>query len=330
MLNISKSGGRVNSYSLTTVFPIDKVTKTFLMKCLRSVSLLTSPWMHTDGCNECLTLPRQRRRQGNQTCRCGDWQDETHFASLDNRERASHLKQLHIHIDDASIAIAQKRSGQLRREVSRGKSIGDIEESENVSTSSLSDYSEELTLPWGHLLRDRAYNDELASLHLIFAAVAAEELANKFKQRLVVYLHGVSFDLPTEFDGIRAGSLSFRRFSDTDPESFKGRVFVESTASSQRERSGPEGCVALLRAMAVILDTMTGLKLSEQAIGHGESETRFVAVFNEYIKPQLDSRERRGSDQLECRTAGFSRERADSSLPYKHGYVILSDDTDVF
>lgn len=83
-----------------------------------------------------------------------------------------HLKQVHLHIDDPTLVIAQNSSEQQRRDLNRSKlsSIGDAVPSSAISTENNIVFQEELKVLWSSLLVDRTYKDELASLHLFCTA----------------------------------------------------------------------------------------------------------------------------------------------------------------
>lgn len=92
--------------------------------------------------------------------------------------RAVRLQQLHLHIDDPNFVIVHKRAEQNRRDRSRSTKEGDVDDVEraNMRSSVGIGFQDDLNVPWSSLLIDRAYKDELASLHLFCAAVAAFEL----------------------------------------------------------------------------------------------------------------------------------------------------------
>lgn len=236
-------------------------------------------------------------------------------------ERAKSLREIHLHIDDPGLVIAQKRSEQARRDAARhsvwkkrSNNTGNASSEKNDEThetelQSLPGWCDELVIPWGTLLGDRKYKDELASLHLLCAASALEELASEHKQTFLIIMYGGAFVLPKDFVGMRTELLSFRRSTIDDPLQFKGRVIAEPFGCTDQDRPVLERYIAIPRDVPLLLHTASGLRIGSVSIAHGESETRFVAAFKHYIKP--------GLGVVSCQDV-------------LHSCIVISDDTDVF
>ena len=92
---------------------------------------------------------------------------------------AKELRQAHFHKDDPNYVILHKYAEQKHRDMQRLKTaIKGKEEAQRFESikSNQVGFQEDLTVPWSSLLKDWRYRDELASLHLVCAAVAGFEL----------------------------------------------------------------------------------------------------------------------------------------------------------
>lgn len=161
------------------------------------------------------------------------------------------LEQIHLHVDDPSLAIPQKAYEQSRRDTVRfavSESTADRSDEDNGVI--LPSFCSELKLPWYCLLISRNYKDEIASLHLICGAIAAEELFKEFNRRCTVFLHGGSY-LPVCFANRFPSSFVPRTWTEKDRQALKGSVILE--LSEKCNDTDHEKYFAVPRAACIIL-----------------------------------------------------------------------------
>lgn len=231
--------------------------------------------------------------------------------------RARWLRQLHLHVDDPSLVLLQKNAEQARRDSKRAGSDVVMEGVHGASHSFGIGFQEDLNVPWSSLLTDRGYKDELASLHLICGAMAALELLSETGQDCRVFLHGGSFIAPKDFNRIKLSELKPNRFPDGGVfDRRKGGVLLSKCGTVSIDM---DDHIVIPRSRCLIFDTDGTADIGGIDILHGEAETRFVSVANEYI------------------TGDYIRESQQAGTRGRHGTsheicdtLIVSDDTDVF
>ena len=240
-----------------------------------------------------------------------------------NAVRAKALHQIHLHIGDPSLLIRQKATEQYRRD--RGRFV--LSETQDlVDETSLGEmlgFQDEICLPWSSLLINRSEKDEMASLHMFCAGVAAFELLNEHSLTCSVFMHGGRFAVDTMFTQSTPQDYYPSRYDekqDTD-ESLRGSVILKRITVSSKTNQ-PLFCIP--RSRCLIFEQTGKESLGMHVLKHGESETRFVATFENYVEgPFMNHRQKYGlKSEMD---SSSMRSTASSSAT-----LIVSDDTDVF
>lgn len=133
-----------------------------------------------------------------------------------NDTYAKRLSQVHLHIDDPTLVTSQKPSEQEGRDHLRNLSVNvpsrDVEHDGLNSVSDDPGFQKALVIPWNYPFRDGRYKDEPASLHIIYSAIAIDELVEGDSDREIsIYLHGGSFAIMSHDQGKKATRITPRR-----------------------------------------------------------------------------------------------------------------------
>ena len=191
-------------------------------------------------------------------------------------------------------------------------------------------------------MSSRVIRDALCSLHLFCGAVAGIELAEEHERDVSVFLHGGCFSIDSDCIGMKArdiipdistkdetcesprdGEVSLKRKTQsvlaTAVDSVSETAEIATVGPSEtlvwRETEGREHENASLqvpRNRVLLMSRNSGLRISDMTITHGESETRFIAAFKNFVAPTLTE----SSLQLGGSSA-------------QNGCVVVSKDTDV-
>lgn len=122
--------------------------------------------------------------------------------------RSRHLTQVHLHIDDRTLVIPQKKGEQYGRDVLRNSNSGlEGVKVENVSELENLGFHKAVTVPWSSFMTCRKNRDSICSLHVFYAMIALMELAESEGLNITVFLYGECFGFPVEVVGCNVQDL---------------------------------------------------------------------------------------------------------------------------
>ena len=160
--------------------------------------------------------------------------------------RSKKLAQLHLHIDDPTLVIPQKRGEQGRRDGMRHPEDTSTEFTDNSSDGDVEQmvFHVPITIPWSSVIGSRSKRDAICSLHLFCAAVAGLELAEEGGLDVSVFLYGGCFCFQPSCVGKMAGKLlpELATLSEECLEPRAGEIML-SHASSVCVAKGPNGSI---------------------------------------------------------------------------------------
>lgn len=125
--------------------------------------------------------------------------------------RSRSMRKLHLHIDDPSLLIPQKRGEQERRDSTRtvtNETVSDAHVLQSPSELPRIGFNSPVNVPWSSLMNCRERRDAICSLHLFCGAIASMELADEHNLHITTFLHEGCFSIPDSCVGAKVGDLA--------------------------------------------------------------------------------------------------------------------------
>lgn len=134
--------------------------------------------------------------------------------------------------------------------------------------------------------------DQVASLHLFCGATAASELLKESKHvsKCSVLLDGGYFAIPHTFSFSHPVQCDSKRYflkENSVSELLRGRVLL--TRSTEKNMDS-KTFNTIPRSRCLVFQTDVFFSVESINLQHGESETRFFAIMNEYVIPAVQRR----------------------------------------